>query len=102
MLWPSTAISSWPLIGVDLPLHRVDVGDRRVVEIFAPDEGREARRRSVLAGGDVAGAGPRLDQRGAFPVLPDALVVVRAPAAVEIAICVEAGSGRSRRSVRNT
>ena len=28
-------------IGVDLPLDRVDVGDRGEVEIFAPDEGRE-------------------------------------------------------------
>ena len=27
--------------GVDLALHRVDVGDRGVVEILAPDEGRE-------------------------------------------------------------
>ena len=28
-------------IGVDLPLHRVDVGDRGEVEILAPDEGRQ-------------------------------------------------------------
>ncbi len=27
--------------GMDLPLHRVDIGDRGVVEIFAPDEGGE-------------------------------------------------------------
>ena len=27
--------------GVDLPLHRMDVGDRGIVEIFAPDERRE-------------------------------------------------------------
>ena len=56
-------------IGVDLPLHRVDVGDRGEVEILAPDERRELLR-GTLAGGDVAGAGPRLDQRGALPVLP--------------------------------
>ena len=62
-------------IGVDLPLHRVDVGDGGEVEIFAPDEGRELREQ-CLAGGDIAGAGPRLDHRGAFPVLPAALVVV--------------------------
>ena len=31
-------------IGVDLPLHRVDVGDRGEIEIFAPDEGRELAR----------------------------------------------------------
>ncbi len=30
-------------IGVDLPLHRVDVGDRRKVEVLAPDERRLAR-----------------------------------------------------------
>ena len=29
-------------IGVDLPLHRLDVGDRGEVEILAPDEGRRA------------------------------------------------------------
>ena len=34
-------------IGVDLPLHRVDVGDRGEVEIFAPDEGRELRAEAV-------------------------------------------------------
>ena len=31
-------------IGVDLALQRLDVGDRGVVEIFPPDEGRELRR----------------------------------------------------------
>ena len=31
-------------VGVDLPLHGVDVGDRREVEILAPDERREVRR----------------------------------------------------------
>ena len=57
-------------IGVDLALHRMDVGDRGVVEIFAPDEGRELCEER-LAGGDIAGAGARLDQRGALPVLAD-------------------------------
>ena len=33
-------------IGVDLPLHRVHVGDRGEVEILAPDEGREFARGS--------------------------------------------------------
>ena len=56
-------------IGMDLPLHRVDVGDRGKVEILAPDERREPREQR-LAGRDVAGAGPRLDHGGAFPVLP--------------------------------
>ena len=33
--------------GVDLPLHRVDVGDGGVVEIFAPDEGRKLAQENV-------------------------------------------------------
>src|SRR5262249_14266938 len=64
-----------PLEGVDLPLHRVHVGDRGEVEILAPDEGREA----VQDGGadrTVASARPRLDERCPLPVLPGALVVV--------------------------
>ncbi len=31
-----------PAIGVDLPLHRLDVGDRGEVEVLAPDERRQA------------------------------------------------------------
>ena len=61
-------------IGVDLPLHRVHVGDRREVEIFAPHEGRQLVE-DRLARRDVAGAGARLDHGGALPVLPHALVV---------------------------
>ena len=63
-------------VGVDLLLHRLDVGDRREVEILAPDERRQFLE-DRLARGDVAGAGPRLDHRGALPVLPDAAVVVQ-------------------------
>ena len=63
------------LEGMDLPLHGVDVGDGREVEIFAPDEGRELAQER-LAGGDVAGHGARLDEGGALPVLAEALVVV--------------------------
>ena len=62
-------------IGMDLPLHRVHVGDRRVIEIFAPDEGRQIAQQ-LLARGEVAGARPRLDQGRALPVLPAAFVVV--------------------------
>ena len=47
-------------IGVDLLLHRMDVGDRRVVEIFAPDERGEVAD-ELFAGSEIAGAGPRLD-----------------------------------------
>ena len=42
-------------IGVDLPLHGVDVGDRREVEVLAPDERRELVEQ-LVAGIDVAGA----------------------------------------------
>ncbi len=62
-------------IGVDLPLHFVDVGDGRVIEIFAPDEGRQIANQ-LLAGGDIAGARPRLDQRRALPVLAAAFVII--------------------------
>ncbi len=56
------------------PLHRVDVGDGGIVEIFPPDEGRELAQEN-LAELFVAGGGPRLDQRRALPVLPEALVI---------------------------
>src|SRR5436190_13319550 len=62
-------------IGVDLPLHRVHVGNRGEVEILAPDEGRK-RRQQRLSGGEIAGAWPRFDQRGALPVLSTALVII--------------------------
>src|SRR5262249_25441181 len=64
-----------PAVGMDLPLHRVDVGDRGKIEILAPDEGRQPPQQR-LAGGNVAGARSRLDPGGALPVLPDALVVI--------------------------
>ena len=59
---------------VDLPLDRMDVLDRREVEMLAPDEGREAAQ-EALAGLEIAGDHPRLDHRRAFPVLAHALVV---------------------------
>ena len=62
-------------IGVDLALERLDVGDRREVEILPPDERRKLPQ-DVLAGPGVAGADARLDHRRALPVLPDAAVVV--------------------------
>src|SRR5207244_11777279 len=55
-------------IGVVLPLHRVHVGNRREVEIFAPNEGRKPGEQR-LPGRDVARARPRFDQRGALPIL---------------------------------
>ena len=58
-------------IGVNLLLHRVHVGDGSVVEIFAPDEGRQLAQQA-FAGGKIARARARLDQRGALPILPAA------------------------------
>ena len=62
-------------IRLNLPLHLVDVAEGHEIEIFAPDEGRKLRKQT-LPGGDVAGAGTRLDHGGAFPVLSAALVIV--------------------------
>ena len=62
-------------VGVDLLLHGMHVGDRRVIEIFAPDEGRQIAEQP-FAGGDIAGARPRLDERRALPVLAPALVII--------------------------
>ena len=60
--------------GVDLALHGVDVGDRGVVEILAPDERREVGEKA-LAEREVARRGPGLDESGALPVLADRLVI---------------------------
>ena len=63
-----------PAHRVDLALHRVDVGDRRVVEIFAPDERGELGEEAP-AEVEVAGRRARLDQRRALPVLAERLVI---------------------------
>ncbi len=59
---------------MDLPLHRVDISDGGVIEVFAPDERGEFGQ-EFIARRDVAGTGPRLDHRRTFPVLADALVI---------------------------
>ena len=64
------------LIGRHLPLHRVDISDGAVVEIFSPDEGRDVAQ-ELLPHGTIAGARARLDHRGALPVLSGAFVVVQ-------------------------
>ena len=64
------------LVRMDLALDRMDVGDRRVVHVFAPDIGLQLLEER-LARRDVAGHRPRLDHRGALPVLAAALVVVQ-------------------------
>ena len=61
-------------IGVDLPLHGVDVGDGGEIEIFSPHEGRQFVE-DRFARRNVAGANARLDHGGALPVLPHALVI---------------------------
>ncbi len=62
------------LEGMHAPLHGMDVGDGREVEIFPPDEGSELTQ-ELLARLDIAGNDPRLDQGGPFPVLAEALVI---------------------------
>ena len=51
------------------------VGDGSVVEIFAPDEGRQLAQKA-FAGRKIARARARLDQRGALPILPAAFVII--------------------------
>ena len=60
--------------GMDLALDRVDVGDRREVEIAPPDERLKVGQKG-LAAWQVAGHGPGLDEGRALPVLADTLVV---------------------------
>ena len=61
-------------MAADLPLDRLDVANRREIQMLAPEkradgaQERASRRR-------VAGDGPRLDQRRALPVLPQAGVI---------------------------
>ena len=62
-------------ISMDLLLHRMHIGNGGVVEIFAPDERRQVADES-LACREVAGDSACLDQRGAFPVLAPALVII--------------------------
>ncbi len=62
------------LVRLDLPLDRVNILDRREVQMTAPEE-RPELRQEMLAIGDVARDRARLDEGGALPVLPGALVV---------------------------
>ena len=59
---------------VNLALHRVNVGDRGVVEILAPDERREIGEKPPPEV-EIARRRARLDHRGALPVLPERLVI---------------------------
>ena len=62
------------LMRMDLTLDRMDVGDRRIVHVFAPDVGLQFLQKG-FARREVAGHRTRLDHRRAFPVLAAALVV---------------------------
>jgi hypothetical protein len=61
--------------GVDLALHRVDVGNCRIIEILAPDERREVAQ-ETLAKLEVARRRAGFDQRRTLPVLTHSLVIL--------------------------
>ena len=61
-------------MSVDLPLDRMDIGDRCEIKVFAPDKRRHSLKKSGPSL-SVAGDRPRLDHRRAFPVLAQTLVV---------------------------
>src|SRR6516165_5504844 len=63
-----------PFVSVDLALDRMDVLDRRKVEVLSPDK-RPQLAQEALPGDTVAGNRARLDQRRAFPILPDTFVI---------------------------
>src|SRR4029079_16078431 len=56
-------------IGLHLPLHIVDVGKGREIQMFAPDERRDFGKQR-LAGLAITGSGPRLDHSRTFPSPP--------------------------------
>ena len=62
------------LVGMDLALDRMDVGDRREIHVFAPDIGLQFLEERI-AGPQIARDRARLDHRGALPVLAAALVI---------------------------
>src|SRR6266567_1119379 len=76
---PDTAPTGFNIVGfdvdspaapmrIDLALDRVDVLDRREVEVFSPDEGPQLTQKA-LRGNAIAGDRARLDQGSAFPIL---------------------------------
>src|SRR4029079_5324788 len=62
------------LIGMHTPLHRVDIGDGRVIEIFAPDERRKLAQ-ELLARHGIARGDARFDQGRALPILAETFVI---------------------------
>ena len=63
-------------IGLHLPLHVMDVGERGKIQMLAPDERREFGDQRLARLG-VAGARPRLDHRRALPGPPFPLVIMQ-------------------------
>ena len=63
-------------IRLHLPLHVVHVGERREIEMLAPDERRDFRKQ-LLAGLGIACAGPRLDHGRALPGPPLPFVIMQ-------------------------
>ena len=63
-------------IGLHLPLHVVDVGERGEIEMLAPDERRDLGDHR-LARPRIAGADARLDHRRALPGAPFPLVIMQ-------------------------
>ncbi len=64
------------LVRMDLPLDRMDVGDCREIQVFAPDIGLQFLEKGITRL-KIPGNGPRLDHGGAFPVLAAAFVIVQ-------------------------
>src|SRR3954469_6803468 len=51
-----------PVIDVNLLLHRLHVGERDIIEMLAPDEGRQMPEKCLTCR-DVTGTGARFDHR---------------------------------------
>ena len=62
-------------VRVDLTLDGMNVLDAGEVEIFAPDKGPKTFKK-IFSRLDISRQGPRLDHGGAFPVLPEALIIM--------------------------
>src|SRR5439155_11308193 len=66
--------SAAALMRLDLTLDRVDILDRRKVEVLAPDKGLQIREKAPRRA-MVPGDRPGLDQSGALPILPDRFII---------------------------
>ena len=87
---------------VDLALDRVDVLDRREIEMPAPDKGLQLARGSAAPAARSPATGRALIMAARSQFWPTRLVIGSAPPAPRSPAASSAGSGRSRRSVRKT